>query len=53
VHTKRRLGFDMYLTEIDFLLNAGRFHRAYDILRHITKTLAETNSPSEEDRGED
>jgi hypothetical protein len=53
VHTERRLGSDVRLTEIDFLLNAGRFHRAYDILRHITKTLAETNSPSEEDRGED
>jgi hypothetical protein len=42
---ERRLGSDLRLTDVDFLLNTGRFHRAYEILRHITKTLAETNSP--------
>ena len=51
VRTERRLGSDVRLTDIDFLLNTGRFHRAHEILRHITKTLAETNSPSEEDGG--
>ena len=53
VRTERRLGSDMRLTDIDFLLNTGRFYRAYEILRYITKTLAETNLPSEEDGEED
>jgi hypothetical protein len=53
VRAKRRLGSGVRLTDVNFLLNTGRFHRAYEILRHITKTLAETNSPSEEDGGED
>jgi hypothetical protein len=53
VRAERRLGSGVRLTDVDFLLNTGRFHRAYEILRHITKTLAETNSPSEEDGGED
>jgi len=43
----------MRLTDVDFLLNTGRFYRAYEILLYITKTLAETNSPSEEDGEED
>jgi hypothetical protein len=47
--TERRLGSDVCLTDVDFLLNTGCFHRAYEILRHITKTLAETNSPPEDE----
>jgi len=43
----------MRLTDIDFLLNTDRFYRTYEILRYITKTLAETNLPSEEDGEED
>jgi len=53
VRAERRLGSDMRLTDVDFLLNTGRFYRTYEILRHITKTLAETNLPSEEDGEED
>ena len=53
VRAERRLGPEARLTDVDFLLNTGRFHCAYEILRHITKTLAETNSPSEEDGEED
>jgi hypothetical protein len=45
VRAERRLGSDLRLTDVDFLLNTGCFHRTYEILRHITKTLAETNSP--------
>jgi hypothetical protein len=50
---ERHLGSDVHLTDVDFLLNTSRFHRVYEILQHITKTLAETNSLSEEDGGED
>ena len=53
VRAKRYLGSEVRLTDVDFLLNTGRFYRVYEILRHITKTLAETNSPSEEDGEED
>lgn len=40
------LGPKLRLTDVDFLLNTGRFQRAHDILTHITKTLAEANSPT-------
>ena len=53
VRAERRLGSDMRLTDVDFLLNTGRFYYTYKILRYITKTLAETNLPSEEDGEED
>jgi len=39
------LGAEVQLTDIDFLLNTGKFDRAHAILQHITKTLAEANSP--------
>lgn len=38
------LGSKLQLTDIDFLLNTGRFDRAHKILQHITKSLAEANS---------
>jgi hypothetical protein len=53
VRAERYLGSKVRLTDVDFLLNTSRFYRAYEILRYITKTLAETNSPSEEDGEED
>jgi hypothetical protein len=53
VHAEQYLGSEVRLTDVDFLLNTGRFYYAYEILRHITKTLAETNLLSEEDREED
>ena len=40
------LGAEVQLTDIDFLLNTGKFDRAHAILQHITKTLAEANSPT-------
>lgn len=40
------LGSNVQLTDVDFLLNTGRFDRAHKILQHITKTLAEANSPA-------
>lgn len=40
------LGPKLRLTDVDFLLNTGHFRRAHDILAHITKTLAEANSPT-------
>ena len=53
MRAKRYLGSEVRLIDVDFLLNTGRFYYAYEILRHITKTLAEMNSLSEEDREED
>ena len=53
MRAKRYLGSEVRLTDVDFLLNTGRFYRVYEILRHITKTLAETNSLLEEDGEED
>jgi hypothetical protein len=38
------LGPKLKLTDIDFLLNTGKFDRAHIILQRITKTLAEANS---------
>jgi hypothetical protein len=40
------LGSNVQLTDVYLLLNTGRFDRAHDILQHITKTLAEANSPA-------
>jgi hypothetical protein len=41
------LGSKFLLTDIDFLLNTGRFDRAYNILQHITEVLAKANSSTE------
>jgi len=38
------LGPGILLTDIDYLLNTGQFDRAYEILQHITRTLAKANS---------
>lgn len=38
------LGSKLQLTDIDFLLNTGKFDRAHAIMQHITKTLAGANS---------
>lgn len=39
------LGTELRLTEVDVLLNTGKFERANDILQHIKKNLAKTNPP--------
>ncbi|KAK2979211.1 hypothetical protein RJ640_003141 [Escallonia rubra] len=44
VRIRRTLGTKSTFTDIDFLLNSGKFRRAYRILMHISRSLMRTNS---------